>query len=342
MATKYIDSITYGGNEYKFIDDSSGYTKNTGTITDVKVDGSSVVSSGVASLVTSTSHPYNASTNALATLEDISAAGGANDGALKLKKNSGTASSIFTANQAGDSTITFTTTSVGSASGWSAGSVPTLGTEIPADDITAWTTNTPTTIDTTKFSGGSFTQGTDTFVKPTHASDSFTPASLASGFYSAGIAASFSQGSDTFTKPTHGSDSFTPASLTSNLGSNSATASNPTTLTLSFSGGSYTQGTFTQGSFSQGTDSFTANTPTAIDTSKFSGGSFTQGAFTQGSFTQGSDSFTSASLASGFYSAGSAASLSYTAKSIPNVTNVGSAPSLTVTSTTVVNDISAS
>lgn len=76
MATKYINSITYGGDEYKFVDDSSGYTKNTGTITDVKVDNASVVSSGVASLVTSSSHPYNASTNALATMADIGAAGG--------------------------------------------------------------------------------------------------------------------------------------------------------------------------------------------------------------------------------------------------------------------------
>ena len=39
MATKYINSITYGGNEYKVIDDTSGYTTPeiflvTGTITD--------------------------------------------------------------------------------------------------------------------------------------------------------------------------------------------------------------------------------------------------------------------------------------------------------------------
>lgn len=40
--------------------------------------------------------------------------------------------------------LSYTARSVGSASGWSAGSVPTLGTAIPADDITAWTTNTPT------------------------------------------------------------------------------------------------------------------------------------------------------------------------------------------------------
>ncbi|MBQ3421190.1 MAG: hypothetical protein IJH34_05895 [Romboutsia sp.] len=39
-----------------------------------------------------------------------------NDGALKLQKNTGTATSVFTANQSGDSTLKYTTTSVGSAS----------------------------------------------------------------------------------------------------------------------------------------------------------------------------------------------------------------------------------
>ena len=144
----------------------------------------------------------------------------------------------------------YSTTSVGSASGWSAGSTPSLGTAIPADDITAWTTNTPTVIDTSKFSGGSFTQG---------------------------------------------SDSFTAATLTMSGGGTTASAAS--TLTVSFSGGSFTQGT---------------------------------------------DSHTAASLSSGFYTAGTAASLSYDSKSIPNVTSVGTAPSLTVTSTTVVNSITSS
>lgn len=108
------------------------------------------------------------------------------------------------------------TTSVGSASGWSAGSVPTLGTAISADDITAWTTNTPTAV-----------------TKKTVV----TSASGATATYANGIA------------------------------------------------------TFTNGSFSTG-DSVTVT-------------------------------------------AGTAASLSYTSRSIPNVTNVGTAPSLTITSTTV-------
>lgn len=59
-------------------------------------------------------------------------------------------------------------TSGGLASGWSAGSAPTLGTAIPADDITAWTTNTPTAVtlptytvanETLTISAGSVTAG---------------------------------------------------------------------------------------------------------------------------------------------------------------------------------------
>lgn len=199
-------------------------------VTDVQVDSTSIITSGVADLKTSTSHPYS-STNALATLADIEAAGGANDGVLKLQKNTGTASAIFSANQAGDSTLKFTTTSVGSASGWSAG--------------------TMASIDTSKFSGGSYTQGT------------------------------FSQGSFT-----QGTDSFTAATMSSSVGSTTTSVTSPTTMTISFTGGSFTQGT----------DSYTKP-------------------------THGTDSFTAGKLNSGFYTA-------------------GTAPSLTVTSTTVVNDLS--
>ena len=108
--------------------------------------------------------------------------------------------------------------------------------------------------------------------------------------------------------------------------------------------GSFTQGSFSGGSFTQGTDSFTANVPTKIDTTKFNAGSYSHsgfnggsGSFTQGSFTGGSlvvtshvlsftpathgadshthtaatygtDSFTAPSLGTGFYTAGTAAS----------------------------------
>ena len=285
----------------------------------------------------------------VALLSDISGGGtAAYDGALKLQKNSGTASTLFTANQSNDTTLKYTTTSVGSASGWSAGSTPTLGTAISVDDITSWTTNTPTTptvIDTSKFNGGSFTRGSFSGGSFTQGTDTFTAASLSSGFYTVGTAASFTQGTDSFTAASHGVDSFSAATLTPSLGANDATVSNPTTLSITFSGGSFTSGVFSGGSFTQGTDTFTANTPTAINTSKFNGGSFTQGTDIFTAATHAADSFTPASMSSGFYTAGStgsAASLSYTARSVPNVTSVGTAPSLTVTNTTVVNGISSS
>lgn len=118
-----------------------------------------------------------------------------------------------------------------------------------------------------------------------------------------------------------------------------------TTVYSMNSTGSVTAGT--SASFTQGTDSFTANVPTKIDTSKFNGGSYSHSGFSGGtsaalamqvnnevlSFTftpnslasYGTDSFTAASLASGFYTAGSAASFtqgtdSFTANSPTKVT----------------------
>lgn len=312
-----------------------------------------------------------------------------NNGALKLQKNTGTASSIYTANQSGDSTLKFTTTSVGSASGWSAGTVPTLGDNIPADDITAWTTNTPTTpaaIDVTKFnggsftrgsfSGGSFTQGTDSFTANTPTTidtTKFSGGSFTRGAFSGG---SFTQGTDSFTANTptaidtskfnagsYTQGTFSAGSLSMSGGGNAS--SSPATLTISFTAPTHASDSFTAPSlgsgfysagtaatFSQGTDSFTAATHgnDSFTAASLNAGFYTAGTaatFTQGtdSFTaatHGNDSFTPASLSTGFYTAGtkgSSASLSYTAKSIPNVTGVGTAPSLTVSSTTVVNDI---
>lgn len=122
-----------------------------------------------------------------------------------------------------------------------------------------------------------------------------------------------------------------------------ATATSIPNVTAAGSG-SFTQGSFSGGSFTQGTDSFTTNTPTAIDTTKFNAGSYSHtgfsggsGSFTQGSFsggsivvtnhvlsftpathgadshthtgaTYGTDSFTAPSLGTGFYTAGTAAS----------------------------------
>lgn len=394
MPNDVIKHVEVNGTTYDIVDAVSGYIKSSDIpVTDVKVDNTSIVTSKVADLKTSATNPYNASTNVLATMADVAAAGVAKDGALKLQKDSGTAATIFTANQEGDSTLTYTTTSVGSASGWSAGTVPTLGTAISADDITSWTANTPTAIDTTKFVGGSFTRGTFSGGSFTQGTDSFTqntPTKIDTTKFNGGsyTAATYSWSSNTpttidttkfnggsFTRGTfsggsftQGSDSFSAATLVPSLASSSATASNPTTLTISFTGGSFTQGTDSFTAASHGNDTFTAASLatgfytagsaaswSVLSNPTFTPASLATGFYTAGtsaSFTQGTDSFTAAthandtfvpaSLSSGFYTAGSAASLSYTSRSIPNLTSIGTAPSLTITSTEVINGLSAS
>ena len=52
MAEYTIDKIEYNGNTYALQDTTSGYTTATGTITDIQVGGTSVVSNGVANVTT--------------------------------------------------------------------------------------------------------------------------------------------------------------------------------------------------------------------------------------------------------------------------------------------------
>ena len=135
----------------------------------------------------------------------------------------------------------------------------------------------------------------------------------------------------------------TAASSATTVPIKNATATSIPNVTAAGSG-SFTQGSFSGGAFTQGTDSFTANTPTVIDTTKFNAGSYSHtgfsggsGSFTQGSFsggsivvtnhvlsftpathgadshthtgaTYGTDSFTAPSLGTGFYTAGTVAS----------------------------------
>jgi hypothetical protein len=116
MPNDVIKHVEVNGTTYDIVDAVSGYIKSSDIpVTDVKVDNTSIVTNKVADLKTSTTNPYNASTNVLATMADIAAAG-ANDGALKLQKDSGTATSIFTANQSTNTTLTYTTSTIGSAS----------------------------------------------------------------------------------------------------------------------------------------------------------------------------------------------------------------------------------
>ena len=66
MPNDYITNIKVDGTTYDIKDTASGY------ITGITVDNGSATTN----LVTSSSHPYDASTNALATMADIGAAGG--------------------------------------------------------------------------------------------------------------------------------------------------------------------------------------------------------------------------------------------------------------------------
>ena len=117
----------------------------------------------------------------------------------------------------------------------------TQGTDSFVAPVLTFTPNSSTGNLTISWSAGSFVQGSDSYTAATHDADSFTAASLGTGFYTVGSAAKFTQGSDSFTAATHGNDSFTAAKLNS---------------------GFYTAGT--AASFSQGEDEFTANTPTSV------------------------------------------------------------------------------
>ena len=57
-----------------------------------------------------------------------------------------------------------------------------------AGSVTAGTPNTPTVINTSKFSGGSYSRGAFSGGSFTQGTDNFTAASLQSGFYTAGTA----------------------------------------------------------------------------------------------------------------------------------------------------------
>ena len=123
--------------------------------------------------------------------------------------------------------------------------------------VTAGTSGSVTTLNLSKFNGGTFTQGTD----------SFTSAAFQTGFYTAG-----SKGTAT----TLDLSKFSGGTYT-HTGFNGGSFTRGT-----FSGGSFTRGAFTGGSFSQG-----AFNGGSFSQGAFNGGAFTQGAFNGGAFTQG-------------------------------------------------------
>lgn len=241
------------------------------------------------------------------------AGGSVNDAELTFKKGTTTVKS-FTANASTGVTVTFATGTVLSSASLTGSETAIDTTKFSGGSFTqgsdSFTANTPTVIDTTKFSGGSFTRGTFTGGSFTQGTDNFTtntPTVINTAKFNGG---SFTRG--TFTANT-------PTSVTYTV-SGTGTLASPGTLVLSVTEGipathaadSYTSASFqtgfytagTSASFTQGTDSFTAATHAndSFTAAKLNTGFYTAG--TSASFTQGSDSYTSAKLNTGFYTAG--------------------------------------
>ncbi len=320
MATYTIDKIEFGSNVYN-IEDANALPKSGGTVTGPVVFGDSVsVTDLTASgnIQTSTLNGVTVGSSPKFTDTDTKNTAGSTD----------TSSKIFligaTSQAANPQTYSHDTAYVGTNGKlYSGGNVVLVGgsnasstvTITPsttnvysmtsAGSVTAGTANVPTVIDTSKFSGGSFTRGSFSGGSFTQGTDSFTqntPTVIDTSKFSGG---SFTRGSFSGGSFTQGTDSFT--------------ANTPTVINTSkFSGGSFTRGTFSGGSFTRGT--FSQGTlPTltfAMDTTDTAQLNITFGQGTlpthaADSFTPAShaaDSFTAASFQSGFYTAGTAAS----------------------------------
>lgn len=247
------------------------------------------------------------------------------------------------------------TVSVGSASGWSAGTLPTKGTNIAADDITAWTTNTPTAVTpNTVVTGGTKTSipniskktvvtgVTKKTVVTGGSTTSITPVTKKTVVTGVTKKTVVTGGSTTNITPV------TKKTVVTSASGATATISNGllTITNGSFStGDSVTEGTavaaytsLTTGDSVTVTTGDSVTTGTAVDvyTSLTTGDSVT--VTTGDSVTVGTAIEAYTSLDTGpacSVTAGTAASLSYTARSIPNITAVGTLPSLTITNKNV-------
>ena len=183
------------------------------------------------------------------------------------------------------------------------GTAPTLGTAFTVPNVTAKGSGSFTQ---GSFSGGSFTQGTDSFTQN-------TPTVIDTSKFSGGsfTRGTFSGGSGSFTQGAFSGGSFTQ-------GTDSFTANTPTVINTSkFSGGSFTRGTFsggsgsfTSGAFNGGSGSFSATVSNHVMSFSHTHTAATHASdsHTHTAATHAADSFTAASLQSGFYTAGTAAS----------------------------------
>lgn len=239
MATYTIDKIEFGSNVYN-IEDANALPKSGGTVTGPVVFGDSVsmteLTTGNIVVTGNASVTNNIQAN---TINGVTVGSSPKFTDTDTKNTAGstdTSSKIFligaTSQAANPQTYSHDTAYVGTNGKlYSGGNVVLTGgsnasstvsitpsttnvySMTSAGSVTAGTANVPTVIDTSKFSGGSFSRGafnqgslptltfamdtTDTAqlnitfgqgTLPTHAADSFTAAKLNSGFYTAGTA----------------------------------------------------------------------------------------------------------------------------------------------------------
>lgn len=326
MATYTIDKIEFGSNVYN-IEDANALPKSGGTVTGPVVFGDSVSMTDLTAsgnIQTSTLNGVTVGSSPKFTDTDTKNTAGSTDTSSKIYLIGATSQAanpqtyshdtayvgtdgklysgskvVLTGGSNASSSVSITPSTTNVYSMTSAGSVTAGTANVPTvidttkfsggsftrgsfsggsftQGTDSFTANTPTVINTSKFSGGSFTRGTfsggsftrgtfsqgtlptltfamdttdtaqlnitfgqgtlpthaaDSFTPASHAADSFTPASLQSGFYTAGTAASFTQGTDSFTAATHAADSFTAAKLNSGFYT-AGTANTPTAVTL--------------------------------------------------------------------------------------------------------------
>ena len=211
---------------------------------------------------------------------------------------------------------TLSTTNVGSASGWSAGSLTTSS--VAVKYVNVFTANTPTAVTTSDYT----VKGVSAVTAGTAASLTTSSATIKGiNVFSGGSAASLTTSSYTV-KYINVFTANTPTALTVNGTTLEVTAGTAASLTTSsatikgvnvFSGGSAASCTTSSYTIKY-INVFTANTPTAVTTKDFT--------------VKGVSAVT----------AGTAASLTTSSATIKYI-NVFTAPTLTVTSTSVVNGV---
>ena len=225
----------------------------------------------------------------------------------------GTAISVGSASgwSAGSTPTLGTAIEVGSASGWSAGSTPTLGTAIAADDITSWSAGTlpSLTVD-----------DADPYVIPNVTSAGTAPSLTKTDVSIPNVTGVGTAPSLTVTA----TDVVTSASVQSSV----LTSASVSAGVLTIVSGTQSASTGSVGSASNWSAGTVPTLGTAISATKIN-------TWSAGSVPTLGTAIEVPKVSD--WSAGTLPALSYTARTIPNVTNVGSLPSLTITAKEIPN-----